>query len=88
MNDNDEKAPLTPEEAVAMLPDDEYVHTFRSGPGLLVGADIKRERLVELIHQHGAELAGPGATSMGHGLALTDGSGPLFIKTREETKAG
>jgi len=83
-DEDDKKAPLTFEEAVAMLPDGDYIHTFRSNPICLVGADWEREELLEAIKKGRPEKAGPGATSMGHALAIWTGDEPLFVETREE----
>lgn len=78
-----DRVELTAEEAIAMLPDGETVHTFRGGGMLLLGADWDRAEILELIRNHLCELAGPGATAMGHGLYVHDGSG-LFVATRGE----
>lgn len=77
--------PLTPEQAEAMLPDGEYVHTFRQARnGMLVGADWSRERLLEAFREHRVDLSGPTAVSMGHGLIVFDGeSSTLFVATKE-----
>lgn len=73
--------PLSYNEAVAMLPDGEYVYTFRgTGPSQL-GASWPRAELA--IRQYGTELTGPPATKMGYGMALIDDTGPLFIATRK-----
>jgi hypothetical protein len=77
---------LTFEEAVAMLPDGEDIHTQRNpGIGMFIGADWSRDRLIEHIRKHGAELAGPIATAMGKGLVVKDDNGPLFVETKRET---
>lgn len=83
----DEREAVTYETAVSMIGDGERVHCIRnSAPGLMLGADWDREDVLAAIKEHGAELAGPLATSMGHGLLLIDKRGPLFIETlRPET---
>jgi hypothetical protein len=78
----DERVPLTYDEAVAMLPAAERIRTFRGG--VMVGADWPRERLLVAIKTWGAELSGAGATGMGHGMALIDDKGALFIETRRQ----
>jgi hypothetical protein len=74
---------LTPEDAEAMLPDGEYVHTY-SNPayGIMIGADWPRDEVVKLLRTHKAELAGPMATANGHGIAVLDEEKRLFIATR------
>ena len=74
----------TYDEAVAMLPDGDKIHTFRNpGIGMLIGADhartglLDRLRAASVIHRTGGVAA-----SMHHGLAIEDGHGFLFIETR------
>lgn len=76
---------VTVEEALSLIDEDEYVHTFRNPNGMLIGADIKRSRIVELINQYSdtLELGGEMCKNMKHGLILNDG-GYLFIETNEE----
>jgi len=70
---------LTAEEAVGVLPDGDRVHT-QSMNGMIIGADWDREGVISHIEKHGASLAGPLATSMGHGLCL-DAKRRLFCAT-------
>ena len=79
---DDERQPLTFDEAVAMLADGERVHTFRSAGFAMIGADWPREKLIEAIKQYGAELSGPSASQMRHGMAIIDDVGALFVETR------
>lgn len=81
MQDTDERAPLTLDQAVAMLPDRDHIHTFRSTGMALIGADWPREKLIDAIRDYGSELSGPASTRMGHGIVLMDDKGPLFIET-------
>jgi hypothetical protein len=82
--DTNERVKLTAEQAIAMLPDGEQIHTFRNpAPSLMIGADWDRADVVKAIRKHGVELSGEAATAAGYGLALFDGSW-LFIKTRKE----
>ena len=65
-----------------MLGDGERIHTFRNpAGGLMLGCDWDRADLLEWIAKYGAELSGPSASSMKHGLVLIDDNGPLFIET-------
>lgn len=72
--------------AVAMLPDGDYVHTFRQAGPCLIGADVEREKLllIMLALAPTIELTGPIMRGMGHGMVLADDVGFLFIKTKEE----
>ncbi len=63
-----------------MLPDGDEVHTFRSAPGMMLGADWDRQTVIAAMAECGVELSGPMATAMGHGLVLFDPK-PLFIAT-------
>lgn len=82
---SDEKQFLTAEEAEAMLPDGEYIHTF-SNPdaGIILGADTKREKIIELLRQKSGkiEVAGETAQRMNHGIALIEDGRRLFIATK------
>ena len=69
------------DQAVALLPDAERIHTFRGAGPVMIGADWPRDKLLAHIREHGAELSGPGATGMGHGMVLIDDIGLLFIET-------
>lgn len=78
----DEREPVSYERAVEMIGDGELIHTIRnSAAGLLLGADWDRADLLKAIAKHGAELSGPSASAMNHGLLLIDDHGPLFIET-------
>lgn len=78
---NDDRVPLTYDQAVALLPSGERIHTFRSTGMALIGADWPRDKLLQAIRDYGAELAGESATNMRHGMAVIDHIGPLFIET-------
>lgn len=81
-----EKRKLTPTESISVLSDGDYIHTFRNpGPGVMIGADIKRERIIDLIHEHSdtLQVGGDMCRKLKHGLVLFDSSGPLFIASDE-----
>lgn len=86
---DEERKRLTYDEAVAMLPDGESIHTFRN-PGILIGADWMRSAVLEIIKVHGAELAGELATKMNHAIYVNDGKGSgqrgVWIETRKRGK--
>lgn len=85
----DERVELTPEQAIAMLPDGEYVHTFYDLGGTLFGADHGRRSIERSIRDaEKRELAGEAATRMRHGLVLHPKGAKwhselLFVETRE-----
>jgi predicted RNase H-like HicB family nuclease len=84
---DDERVYLNTDEAIRMLPDGDMIHTYRQGGGLvLIGADLERERLVEKIKSGKPELAGENATRSGHGLAIVDEYGLLYIETKRQTE--
>lgn len=82
--DKDESVTLSFDQAVALLPDGDEVHTFLNPGGILVGANWPREKILEVIKEHGAEVSGDQAQRMKHGIVITQyGShGPLFIETK------
>ena len=80
---SDERVFLSFDEAVKMLPDGEYIHTFRNpAVGLVFGSDHDRTELLEKMKKSVLELSGEAATAMKHGLCLIDETGPLFIATK------
>lgn len=81
---SDEREILSPAQAIEMLPDGDTIHTFRSCRMVAIGADWTREDVLQAINAPGAvvELAGPVATSIGHGLVVWTGDDALFVETR------
>lgn len=79
---------LTLEEAVAMLPDGETIHTYINGPFMLIGADWSREKVLDAFKKHGAELSGKVATDMGHGIVFWDGQRHVFVETKKAEEPG
>lgn len=86
---SDTKIYITAEQAINILPEGEYIHTFYS-TGILIGADWERAEIIEKIKSGDIlELAGEMARSMGHGLAVYNKntkhiSDVLFVETNEE----
>lgn len=73
---------LTAEQAKSLLSKSKFIHTFRSDPGVLVGADWRRAELIKLIDKLPAEhieIGGEMCKNMGHGLVIYSG-GPLFVE--------
>jgi|APSaa5957512576_1039674.scaffolds.fasta_scaffold177870_2 hypothetical protein len=72
---------LTLEQALSVLPDGEYIHTFRGGGTMMLGANWPRKAITEALE--GADaimLTGPVARSMKHGMCIDD-CGMLAIAT-------
>ena len=82
----DGKRYLNAEEAIALLPESEFIHTFYSTGMCLVGGDWDRADILQkLTKSDRIEIAGESARSMKHGLAAyNDGArleDVLFIET-------
>ena len=75
---------LSQEEATAMLPDGEYIHTFRGGGMTLLGAEWDRQDIIDAFGKYKLELSGDIATSMGHGVCFIDNHGAVFVETKKQ----
>lgn len=91
--DFEHKRFLTYDEAVSVLPDGEYVHTFYNNAFGLVGADWSKQEILEKLDNSDViELTGEQARSMGHGMCAYNNdtkyhSDILFIETDERKLA-
>jgi hypothetical protein len=86
---DDEITLLDFDEAVALLPDGERIHTFLDGGVTLIGARWDREDVLALLRETDRrEVTGPAAQSYGHGLAAYRHGEPVFIETRRESAGG
>lgn len=78
---------ITVEEAVNLLPEGDYIHTFFNMPFGLLGADWSREDVIDKFKTSDKiELTGEQARSLGHGLAVYNNdtkkqSEILFVET-------
>jgi hypothetical protein len=81
---DDEIVLLSYEEAVALLPDGDRIHTFLDAGISIIGADWDRAEILALLDRtERREVTGPAAQGSGHGLAAYREDGvPVFIKTR------
>lgn len=81
-----ERKLLTLEEFEAALAPGDEVHTLRQrAGGPPVGADWVRSDILAAAEEHGAELAGPQAFTLGHGLLVGRNSGkPFFAAHRRD----
>ena len=85
---DDDRVFLTVEQALAMLPEGEEIHTFSNpGVGVMIGADMSRAEISKRITEATErEISGAQARSLKHGLVIHGGNGSsrstmLFIKT-------
>lgn len=82
-----EKRYITYEEAVSLLPDGDYVHTFYNGLFGLLGADWSREEILDKLRKSEViELTESQARAMKHGMCAYNKdtkyhSDILFIET-------
>lgn len=76
---------ITPEEAINLLNDTEEIHTFRNPNGMLIGCDISKNSIIEILKSNPGkiEIGGETCRIMNHALIVEDG-GFLFIETNEE----
>jgi hypothetical protein len=75
---------LTYDEAAALLSEGERIHTFLDSSIALLGADWDRKDVLALLRTTDRrEVTGPGAQSMGHGLAAFRDGKPVFIEARQ-----
>jgi len=80
---SDERIVLSKEQALSMLGDGDEIHTFRTpGMGIMLGADWKRQSILDAIEDNECELGGPMCQRMNHGL-IVHVDGPLFVECRE-----
>ena len=80
---DDKKEFIAFDDAVNLLPDGDMIHTFRTAGPVLIGAHHERDQLINAIRKAPKiEVTGPAAQSMGHGMAICDENGLLFIETR------
>jgi hypothetical protein len=80
---SEEREVVTYDEAVAMLPDGDSIHTFiESMSGVLLGADWERDEILKVLKAGEPERTGPAASGMNHGLAVITPGRRLFIETK------
>lgn len=83
---DDERVSISVTEAVERLKViDGFVHTFRSAPGFLIGADWPLDELRKAMEEYGVEEAGDMARAVHHNLVLIDKVGPLFLETKSDS---
>ncbi|MEN6312754.1 MAG: hypothetical protein ABFD25_00745 [Clostridiaceae bacterium] len=80
---DDERVKLSPADAIALLPDGEYIHTFRQAGPTLIGADWERNDMIKALNKYEAEVTGEQAQAMNHGMAFCDDYGWVFVETKK-----
>lgn len=90
MEKQGERYILSYDEAVGVLPNEEYIHTFINTPISLVGTDWEKHEVLHKLKNSDyiIELCGEQARSMGHGICCYKESAKylsevLFIATDE-----
>ena len=75
---------ITHDEAIAMLPDGDSIHVFTNPyGGVLLGADWKRESVIDEIMAGKPELSGETASSMHHRVAIEKNNMLYFFETKK-----
>lgn len=86
---NEQKKIISYEDAISILPDEEYIHTFYNANFGLCGADWSRAEILDkLKNSEVIELTGETARGMGHGMCAYNKDAQymqdvLFIETDE-----
>lgn len=82
-----ERVCLSVEEALSRITDGEEVHTILNPSGFLLGANWKREKLIEeMTAAAWIEDAGPHAHRFNHGIAFLDRKKRVvFVETKAPT---
>ena len=82
---------ISAEEAIALIPTGDTVHTFYNAPFGLIGADWDRKDVIETLNKADnlIELTGEAARSLDHGICVyskdcKDQNNILFINTDRE----
>ncbi len=57
MSETDERVIVDFDQAVAMLPDGNYIHTFRQAGPALIGANWSREKMLNWLKAHMANCS-------------------------------
>lgn len=62
---------ITAEQAISCMPDSEYIHVYINCDNTLVGADWKRQEVINVLcTADSIEIGGKLCRSMGHGLVV------------------
>lgn len=76
---------MNADEAIALLPEGETIHTMLGGGGFMCGADWSRDALLDAIRKSPTlRRSGEFASAIGHGLAVNHNGSWLFVETVKE----
>lgn len=78
---------LTYDQAVALLPEGDTVHTYSVSGGVSLGADWHRSNILEMLkHARSIRPATGYAREIGHGLVVLRHGGlpPMAVQTKRE----
>lgn len=79
---NQDRLTLNVNQAISMLPEEGDIHTYRSTGFALLGFDLPRKFILELIRTRTCEIGGEQCKRFNHGLVIHD-DGPLFVQCKE-----
>jgi len=72
-------------DAVAMLAEDEFIHTFMNPwANMLMGADKSRESIINEMQDADIQIGGKMCRAMGHGLVMKTNEKTLFIQVDDK----
>jgi len=82
MGIKEEKLFITPKQAESCLLNGDNIHTFRSVPGTLIGADWERKNILEAFetHKDTLQIGGVQCKAMKHGIVFEDIGGYVFVE--------
>lgn len=69
-------------DALALIPPGDEVHTLIQAGSVVIGQDMPRGEILEILARCDIRAAGAQAQALGHGLVALTPAGPLFIATR------
>jgi hypothetical protein len=83
---SEERQPLSVQEAMDLLVDDDSVHVFSNpAPNVLIGSDWDRKHVIDYFRSaEYLELAGEFAAGMNHAVFASKNSDRFFFATKPE----
>jgi hypothetical protein len=77
--------PISAEQAIAMLPDGDTIHTMCAARGIALGADWTRKAVIDALHAARKIHRATGyAREIGHGIVIVHNGTPMAIQTRPD----
>jgi hypothetical protein len=80
--------PIALEDAIAMLPDTEYINTYRQVFSQLIGLERERDTVIFMLSvAKSIQLAPPEFQKINHRIALKDmmGAGFVYVETKPDS---